>query len=106
VLSTIFMAATFLITSGNLRAYFGVVLGLAISTTTLSYLAVFPALWVLRRRYPNAPRPYRVPGGMLGVAIVVILTEGYALLATIFSLWPNLWSGSDARCFGTSPPGQ
>jgi amino acid transporter len=106
VLSTIFMAATFLITSGNLRAYFGVVLGLAISTTTFSYLAVFPALWVLRRRYPNAPRPYRIPGGMLGVAIVVILTEGYALLATIFSLWPNICSVSDGSCFGASATGQ
>jgi glutamate:GABA antiporter len=106
VLSTIFMAATFIITSGNLKAYFGVVLGLAISTTTFSYLAVFPALWVLRRRYPNARRPYRVPGGMLGVAIVVILTEGYALLATIFSLWPNLCSVADGSCFGASATGQ
>src|ERR1700730_11000286 len=42
VVSTIFMAAPFLITSGNLKAYFGVVLGLAISTTTFFYLAVFP----------------------------------------------------------------
>ena len=106
VLSSVFVVATFLITQGNLRAYFGVVLGLAISTTTFSYLAVFPALWVLRRRYPNAPRPYRVPGGMVGVAIVVILTEGYALLATIFSLWPNICSVSDGSCFGASATGQ
>ena len=106
VLSSAFVVATFLITQGNLRAYFGVVLGLAISTTTFSYLAVFPALWVLRRRYPNARRPYRVPGGMLGVAIVVILTEGYALLATIFSLWPNICSVSDGSCFGASAVGQ
>jgi amino acid transporter len=106
VLSSVFVVATFLITQGNLRAYFGVVLGLAISTTTFSYLAVFPALWVLRRRYPKAPRPYRIPGGMLGVAIVVILTEGYALLATIFSLWPNICSVSDGSCFGASAMGQ
>jgi glutamate:GABA antiporter len=106
VLSSVFVVATFLITQGNLRAYFGIVLGLAISTTTFSYLAVFPALWVLRRRYPNARRPYRVPGGMLGVAIVVILTEGYALLATIFSLWPNICSVSDGSCFGSSATGQ
>ena len=106
ILSSVFVVATFLITSGNLKAYFGVVLGLAISTTTFSYLAVFPALWVLRRRYPNARRPYLVPGGMLGVAIVVILTEGYALLATIFSLWPNICSVSDGSCFGASATGQ
>ena len=106
VLSSLFVVATFMITQGNLRAYFGIVLGLAISTTTFSYLTVFPALWVLRRRYPNARRPYRVPGGMVGVAIVVILTEGYALLATIFSLWPNICSVSDGSCFGASATGQ
>jgi glutamate:GABA antiporter len=106
VLSSLFVIATFLITQGNLASYFAVVLGLAISTTTFSYLAVFPALWVLRRRYPNARRPYRVPGGMLGVAIVVILTEGYAVLATIFSLWPNLCSVDDGSCFGASAIGK
>jgi len=106
VLSSLFVVATFLITQGNLAAYFAVVLALAISTTTFSYLAVFPALWVLRRRYPNARRPYRVPGGMLGVAIVVILTEGYALLATIFSLWPNICSVDDGSCFGPSAMGK
>ena len=105
ILSSVFVVATFLITQGNLKAYFGVVLGLAISTTTFSYLAVFPALWVLRRRYPNARRPYRVPGGMLGVAVIVILTEGYAVLATIFSLWPNICSVSDGSCFGPSATG-
>jgi amino acid transporter len=106
VLSSLFVVATVLITQGNLAAYFGVVLGLAISTTTFSYLAVFPSLWVLRRRYPNARRPYRVPGGLLGVAIVVILTEGYALLATIFALWPNICSVADGSCFGASAIGQ
>jgi glutamate:GABA antiporter len=106
VLSSLFVVATFLITQGNLAAYFGVVLGLAISTTTFSYLAVFPSLWVLRRRYPNARRPYRVPGGLVGVAIVVILTEGYALLATIFALWPNICSVDDGSCFGASAIGQ
>jgi amino acid transporter len=106
ILSSIFVAATFLITSGNLASYFAVVLGLAISTTTFSYLAVFPALWVLRRRYPNARRPYRVPGGMVGVAIVVVLTEAYALFATIFSLWPNICSTDDGSCFGASLTGK
>src|SRR5262245_24354773 len=35
----------------------------------LSYLLVFPAFVVLRRRKPDQPRPYRVPGGH-GVAAV------------------------------------
>ena len=105
VLSTIFMAATFLITSGNLKAYFGVVLGLAISTTTFSYIFVFPSLIVLRNRYPHARRPYRIPGGMVVAWIVMLLTEFYAVFATIFSLWPNICSVSDGSCFGASITG-
>ena len=43
------------------NAYFAAVLGLTISTTTIGYLAIFPALIVLRYKLPDAPRPYRVP---------------------------------------------
>ena len=30
------------------------------------YLLMFPALLVLRRKQPDTPRPYRVPGGKAG----------------------------------------
>jgi glutamate:GABA antiporter len=45
---------------------FSVMIALVISTTSVSYVFVFPALISLRRKYPDAPRPYRVPGGMAG----------------------------------------
>ncbi len=67
-------------------------LGLVISTTTFSYVLVFPALVVLRRKYPNARRPYRVGGGTIGAWVVMVLCEFYVVAATIFSLWPNLFS--------------
>ena len=87
-----FLAASFLITGGNLKNFFTIVLGLVISTTTFSYVLVFPALVVLRRKYPNARRPYKVGGGMLGAWVVMVLCEFYVVAATIFSLWPNLFS--------------
>ena len=40
---------------------------LAISATALCYLFVFPALVVLRRKYPYAPRPCRWLMVLLGV---------------------------------------
>jgi amino acid transporter len=70
------------------------VLGLVISTTTFSYILIFPALITLRRKYPNQPRPYKVPGGELGAWVTVILTMFWVVAATVFSLWPGLFTGS------------
>ena len=44
------------ITSGNAAKYFNAVLGVTISTTLISYLLIYPALWKLRRSHPaHAP---------------------------------------------------
>lgn len=50
---------------------------------------VFPALVVLRRRYPHAPRPYRVPGGAAGAWVAVLLTEAFVVVTAITLLWPG-----------------
>src|SRR5438477_677256 len=92
ILASLFLAASFLITGGSLKNFFTIVLGLVISTTTFSYVLVFPALVVLRRKYPNARRPYRVGGGVIGAWVTMLLCEAYVVGATIFSLWPNLFS--------------
>jgi amino acid transporter len=92
ILSSVFLAANFLITGGSLKNFFTIVLGLVISTTTFSYVLVFPALVVLRRKYPNARRPYRIGGGVIGAWVTMLLCEAYVVAATIFSLWPNLFS--------------
>src|SRR6266581_3364442 len=74
--------------------YFSSVLGLVISTTTFSYILIFPALLTLRRKYPNIRRPFVVPGGNAGAWISVILTMFWVVAATIFSLWPGLFTSS------------
>ena len=94
ILASLFLIANFLITGGSLKNFFTIVLGLVISTTTFSYVLVFPALVVLRRKYPNARRPYRVGGGVIGVWVTMLLCEAYVVGATIFSLWPNLFSSN------------
>jgi glutamate:GABA antiporter len=90
ILATIFMFLTFFVTSGSLVGFFGVVLGLVISTTTFSYILIFPALLTLRRKYPNVRRPYMVPGGKLGAWVCVVLSMFWVTAATVFSLWPGL----------------
>ena len=73
---------------GNIAALFSVVLGFTISTTTLSYLFIFPTFLILRYRYPNVPRVYKVPGGMVGAWIVTLLPLAYAVVASWFILIP------------------
>jgi len=75
--------------SATIAGLFTIVLGVVISTTTLSYLFIFPAYLALRFKYPNVHRPYVVPGGIVGAVIVTVLSFLYAAVASIFLLWPT-----------------
>lgn len=94
VIATIFMFITFFVTGGGLHGYFAAVLGLVISTTTFSYILIFPAVITLRRKYPNIRRPFVVPGGQAGLWICTILAMFWVVAATVFSLWPGLFTSS------------
>ncbi|MCW3039043.1 MAG: amino acid permease [Solirubrobacterales bacterium] len=62
VIATVFMVAAVLLLSGGAADTFGVVLNIAISTTLLSYILIFPSVYLLRRAYPLVARPFRFPG--------------------------------------------
>jgi len=97
VVATALMIAAFQITGGNASKYFSAVLGLTISTTTISYLFILPALVKLRYSRPDVDRPYRVPGGMAGAWICSVLPTFFCLLATVVLIWPGFgvtWFGA------------
>src|SRR5216684_2668742 len=94
IIATIFMFITFFVTGGGLHGYFAAVLGLVISTTTFSYILIFPALLTLRRKYPNVKRPFVVPGGNTGAWACVVLAMFWVVAATVFSLWPGLFTST------------
>jgi glutamate:GABA antiporter len=49
------------------------------------YLLMFPALLSLRKKQPDTPRPYTVPGGRLGAWVAVVLTvAGVAFAIVLF----------------------
>ena len=98
IFATIIMILASTVVNGSAEAYFSAVLGLAISTTTISYLGVFHALVKLRYSRPDVERPYRVPWGLAGAWIVSILTTFWALLATASLVWPGFGIG----WFGTA----
>jgi amino acid transporter len=78
-----------LLTSGNASKYFAAVLAVTISTTLISYIAIFPAAWRLRRSHPGTPRPYRAPlVGPLTVILVVLV-----VFASVQLIAPGLGDG-------------
>jgi glutamate:GABA antiporter len=84
--------ATLIATNGgdDANAIFGVVLTIAISTTLLSYLWVFPAAYALRKKLPHVPRVFRVPGGDRGMLLCVILTTFFTAVGSIEAVFPGL----------------
>ena len=90
VVATVVMLAAFAVAGASAEKFFVASLNLGISTTTISYLGIFPALYVLRRRQPDTVRPFRIPGGDRGAFVVSLVTFSWALLATACLVWPGL----------------
>ena len=81
------------ITSGDAAKYFNAVLGVTISTTLISYLLIYPALWKLRRSHPGVPRPFRMPA----YRVLTIILMALVAVATVQLIAPGLgssWFGS------------
>ncbi|PZS34323.1 MAG: amino acid permease [Pseudonocardiales bacterium] len=89
VLSTAVFAAATEITKGNAAKFFTVALALAISTTLISYLGIFPAAWKLRRDNPDHPRPYSAPW----LPLMTVLSLGAIAFCTVELLFPGLGDG-------------
>jgi glutamate:GABA antiporter len=90
VVSTGVLILALTLTSGNAAKYFSVTLGLVISMVTITYLLIFPAVIKLRYKYPDIERPYRIPGGNVGLWVAGILTTAWALLTTIAIIYPGI----------------
>jgi amino acid transporter len=101
IVSTIFCVvavAYFNVGTAKESAGFVVVLTIAISTTLISYLWIFPAAGMLRHKYPEVHRPYRVPFGNAGMWIGTALITLWVALGTWVSVFPGRiekWTGID-----------
>jgi len=93
IIGSVFVALVFLLTSGSLASFFTVMVTLVISLTALMYFFMIPSIIPLRHLYPDHHRPYRVPGGIVGVWVCVVLSEAIIILTAITLLWPGLLDG-------------
>jgi amino acid transporter len=96
LVSTAIFVAAEEITGGNAYKFFSVALNLAISTTLISYLGIFPAAWVLRRKRPADPRPYRTPW-LSFCTIISMIAILFCTIETIFPGAGDKWFGDHYR---------
>ena len=89
VATLVFVVATVL-GAGDAATAFNVMLGVVLLFTTLSYIVIFPALIKLRMSHGHTHRPYRVPGGIIGVWVCGLLTTFWAVFASLVGVFPGL----------------
>jgi amino acid transporter len=90
IVSSVFMIVAVAFFNSGADSTFAVVLTIAISTTLLSYLAVFPAAVKLRYRFPNVHRPYVVPWGSTGLWLAGGLTTFWIAFGSFVSVFPGV----------------
>lgn len=99
VIATVFMAAAVQLLNSGSADTFGVVLNIAISTTLLSYILIFPSVFLLRRSYPDVPRPFRLGragnGLMLGASALITFW-------VVLGSWTAVLPGTLDRLLGLS----
>jgi glutamate:GABA antiporter len=83
------ITAIYLLNNQSTASAFTVVLDIAISTTLLSYLWIFPAALKLRYTHPEVHRPYVHPFGIKGIWVSTILTTGWILLGSWVAVFPD-----------------
>jgi glutamate:GABA antiporter len=90
IASTIFCVLAIAAFNGGQDAKFKVVLTIAISTTLISYLWIFPTVLKLRYTHPHVHRPYVHPWGMAGLWVSTILVTFWIALGSFEAVFPNV----------------
>jgi glutamate:GABA antiporter len=100
VSSAFCITAIYLLKNQSTAASFTVVLDIAISTTLISYLWIFPAALKLRYTHPHVRRPYLHPWGTRGIWISTILVTFWIALGSWVAVFPDTLE----RLFGVGYP--
>ena len=75
------VSVTFLVVPG-VQSVFWILSALLVQLYVLMYILLFLAAWQLRRTQPDKQRPFRVPGGWVGITVVCLV--GLALSLLVF----------------------
>ncbi len=89
LVATAFCVAAVAFFNSGADATFQVVLDIAISTTLLSYILIFPAILKLRYSHADVHRPYVFPFGKAGVWIGTTVVTFFVLLGSWVAVFPD-----------------
>ena len=88
IIATVVTIATYAL-FGNNEGIFWAIFSLSSVVFLLPYVLMFPTIVVLRRKFPNQPRPYTVPLGNAGAWIWATLCElGILMTLALFFFAP------------------
>lgn len=59
-------------------------------TSSVFNVSTFAAVWVLRKKYPDAPRPYRAWGYPVTLVLVLLLQLGFMITTLVTAFLPSL----------------
>ena len=90
VVGSVMCVIIFLVTSGSLKAFIGVMIALDTSLTVVVYVFLIPAIVRLRTTHPHVHRPFVVPGGKFGLWACAVVTWILSVITCITLLWPGL----------------
>ena len=92
---TLVYGVLFSLTNGDIDALFWSLFAFSSIVFLLPYVAMSLAFLRLRAQDPDAHRPYRVPGGVVGAWTSVLLVVVLLIAAVFFFVW-NPWAEFDA----------
>jgi amino acid transporter len=89
IVATIFAIVALAAFNGGDNSKFQVVLDIAISTTLISYIWIFPAALRLRYTHPEVRRPFVHPFGIVGIWVSTILITFWVVLGSWVAIFPD-----------------
>jgi amino acid transporter len=89
IAASAFCIAAIAFFDGGANSTFQVVLDIAISTTLISYVLIFPAILKLRYSHPDVERPYVFPFGMAGVWVGTTIVTFFVVLGSWVAVFPD-----------------
>jgi amino acid transporter len=94
ILASAILILGYQLNEGDLAKYFGVSISFAVAASLVTYLGIFPAFWVLRDKFPDVDRPYRVRAHRT-VAIWLTLVVAFGISQLLAPGLGDRWFGNN-----------
>jgi amino acid transporter len=108
IVASVILILGYRLNDGDISKYFGAAVGFAIAMSLVNYLAIFPAFWILRDKFPDTNRQYRVPAhrtvsiwltSVVAFGIIQLLAPGFGASWFSDEYRPAGWIADQGRTY-------